>query len=103
VTEATWEQAVLRSPVPVLVDFWAPWCGPCRMVSPMVERLAAEQNGRLRVAKVNVDENPGLQMRFGVQSIPTLMVVKGGQVVDRWAGALPEGAMRQRLKRAVGF
>jgi thioredoxin 2 len=97
VTDATFDQEVLRSPQPVLIDFWAPWCGPCRMVEPILERLAQEMAGRLRVAKVNVDENPMTARRYGVQSIPTMMMVKNGQIVDRWAGALPEGALRNRV------
>lgn len=96
-TDKTFEQEVLRSPQPVLVDFWAPWCGPCRMVEPILEKLAREMNGRLRVVKVNVDENPATAQRYGVQSIPTMMVVKNGQVTDRWAGALPEVALRNRV------
>ncbi|MCC6189828.1 MAG: thioredoxin, partial [Anaerolineales bacterium] len=102
VTDATFEQEVLRATEPVLIDFWAPWCGPCHMVAPVVERLAQEMSGRLRVAKVNVDENPGLSGRFGVQSIPTMMIFNEGQLVTRWAGALPEGTIRQRLKQALG-
>ena len=103
VTEASFEEQVLRSPVPVLIDFWAPWCGPCRMVAPTVEKLAGEMNGRLRVTKVNTDENPGLMNRFGIQGIPTMMIFKGGQQVDRWTGALPEGAIRQHLKQKLGL
>lgn len=103
VTDANFEQEVLRASEPVLIDFWAPWCGPCHMVAPVVERLAQEMSGRLRVVKVNVDENPGLSGRFGVQSIPTMMIFKEGQLVTRWAGALPEGAIRQRLKQALGI
>jgi len=103
VTEASFEEQVLRSPMPVLIDFWAPWCGPCRMVAPTVEKLAGEMNGRLRVAKVNTDENPGLMNRFGIQGIPTMMVFKDGQQVDRWTGALPEGAIRQHLKQKLGL
>jgi thioredoxin len=103
VTEASFEEQVLRSPVPVLIDFWAPWCGPCRMVAPTVEKLAGEMSGRLRVAKVNTDENPGLMNRFGIQGIPTMMVFKDGQQVDRWTGALPEGAIRQHLKQKLGL
>ncbi len=103
VTEGTFEEQVLRSPVPVLIDFWAPWCSPCRMVAPTVEKLAGEMSGRLRVAKVNTDENPGLMNRFGIQGIPTMMVFKDGQQVDRWTGALPEGSIRQHLKQKLGL
>jgi thioredoxin 1 len=103
VTEATFEQQVVRSSEPVLIDFWAPWCGPCRMVGPIVERLAGELAGRLKVAKVNVDENPGLQARFGIQGIPTMMIFKDGQMVDRWTGALPEPGIRQHLKQKLGL
>jgi len=102
VTEADFEQQVLRSPEPVLIDFWAPWCGPCRMVAPTVDKLAAELAGRLRVVKINTDENPGLGQRYGIQGIPTMMIFKDGQLVSRWSGALPEGAIRQRLRQAVG-
>jgi len=98
VTDATFDQEVLRSPKPVLVDFWAPWCGPCRIVEPTVEKLAREMAGRASIVKVNVDENPGLSQRYAVYSIPTMMVVKNGQVVDRWAGALPEPALRSRVE-----
>lgn len=97
VTDKTFEQEVIRSPLPVVVDFWAPWCGPCRMVAPILEKLAQEWNGKVKIAKVNVDENPLYAGQYGVQAIPTMMVVKNGQVVDRWAGALPEPAMRSRL------
>ena len=103
VTEASFEEQVLRSPVPVLIDFWAPWCGPCRMVAPTVDKLAAEMNGRLRVTKVNTDENPGLMNRFDIQGIPTMMIFKDGRQVDRWTGALPEGAIRQHLKQTLGL
>ncbi len=103
ITEATFEDQVLRSPLPVLIDFWAPWCGPCRMVAPTVEKLAGEMDGRLRVTKVNTDENPGLMNRFGIQGIPTMMIFKDGQQVDRWTGALPEGAIRQHLKQKLGL
>jgi thioredoxin 1 len=97
VTDQTFEQEVMRSALPVVVDFWAPWCGPCRMVAPVLEKLAREWNGKVKIAKINVDENPRFAGQYGVQAIPTMMVVKNGQVVDRWAGALPEPAMRSRL------
>jgi thioredoxin 1 len=97
VTDASFEQEVMRSAIPVLVDFWAPWCGPCRMTEPIVEKLARELSGRLKVAKVNVDENPMVAGRYGIQSIPTMLVVKNGQIADRWVGALPEPAMRSRV------
>ncbi len=97
VTDASFDAVVLKADRPVLVDFWAPWCGPCRITSPMVERLAREQGGKLIVAKVNVDDNPEVSQRFGIQSIPTMMVVRGGAIVDQWVGALPEGALRNRL------
>jgi thioredoxin 1 len=101
VTDSTFDQEVLRSASPVLVDFWAPWCGPCRMVEPAVEKLAQEHAGRLRVVKVNADENPDVMMRYGVQSIPTMMIVRDGQIVDRWTGALPEGPLRARVSRSL--
>ena len=101
VTDATFEQEVLRSPIPVVVDFWAPWCGPCRMVAPTLDKLAREWNGRVKIAKVNVDENPRVAERYQVQSIPTMMVVKGGQIADRWAGALPEAPLRARLSSKI--
>ncbi len=100
-TDATFDREVLRSPLPVVVDFWAPWCGPCRMVAPTLDKLAREWNGRVKIAKVNVDENPRVAGQYGVSSIPTMMVVKNGQVLDRWAGALPEPAMRSRLAPLV--
>jgi thioredoxin len=102
ITDATFDQEVLRSSQPVMVDFWAPWCGPCRMVDPILEKFAREFAGRLRVAKVNVDENPQLQQRYGVTGIPTMLLVKNGQIVDRWTGALPEPAMRSRLSPLLG-
>lgn len=97
VDDSTFDQEVMNASLPVLVDFWAPWCGPCRMTEPIVEKLAQEMSGRLKVAKVNVDENPHWAQRFDVRSIPTMMMVKNGQIVDRWVGALPEPAMRGRV------
>ncbi len=102
VTDATFDEQVLRSPQPVLIDFWAPWCGPCHMVAPTVDKLAREMQGRLRVVKLNIDDNPRVTAQYGVQSIPTMMVFKNGQVADRWMGAQPEGAIRARVQKALG-
>ena len=94
--EATFEVEAKAAPT-VVVDLWAPWCGPCRVVSPMLEELAREHAGRLKVIKVNVDENPGLSRRYGAMSIPTLVVLRDGQEVDRVVGAMPKPALAQRL------
>jgi thioredoxin len=86
VTDESFERAVVESPVPVLVDFWAPWCGPCKMITPLLEEIARENAGTLRVAKVNVDDNPSLSARFGVRAIPTLLVFSGGQLKETVVG-----------------
>ncbi len=99
VNEANFEREVLQANRTVLVDFWAPWCAPCHMVAPALERLARDQAKALKVAKVNVDENPSLAGRYGAMSIPTMIVVKGGREVDRWVGALPENVIRSRVER----
>ena len=102
VTDATFATEVERSPLPVLVDAWAPWCAPCRMIAPVMEELATELAGRVRVAKLNVDENPATAARFGVQSIPTLLVLRGGREVDRMIGVQPKGEIVSRLQRLLG-
>jgi thioredoxin 2 len=94
-------EIVERSTVPALIDLWAPWCGPCRMVSPALEQLATEMAGRLKLVKVNVDESPKLQQRFGVQAIPTLMVLRDGQVTARQTGAAPAATLRAWLEGAL--
>lgn len=101
VNETNWDREVLRSDRPVLVDFWASWCAPCRMVEPTVEALAQEKANFLKVVKVNVDENPGLAGRYRAMSIPMMIVIKSGQEVDRWVGALPDKAIRSRVSRWI--
>lgn len=101
VTEETFDQEVLRAGLPVLVDFWAEWCGPCRMVAPIVEELATEYAGRVKVAKVDVDDNQRLAMRYSIMSIPTLGVFKGGELVDRIVGYMPKQELKRRLDGAI--
>ena len=97
-TSANFQAEVLDSPLPVLVDFLATWCGPCRMVAPIVAEIAAEKAGVIKVGKVNVDEEPGLAGRYGISSIPTLMLFKNGQLVDTMVGARPKAQIEQMLK-----
>lgn len=97
VTDDAFEKAVLNSELPVIVDFWAPWCGPCRMVAPILEKIAKEYGEKLTVAKVNTDENPQWAQRFGVQGIPTMLFVHGGDVVHQQVGAVPEPYLRDMV------
>ncbi len=90
ITDANFEQEVLKSDKPVLIDFWAVWCGPCKMIAPVVEEIATEYDGKLKVGKLDVDNNPEVSMKFGIRSIPTLMVFKGGKVVEQIIGAVPK-------------
>jgi thioredoxin 2 len=101
VTDATFATEVERSPLPVLVDAWAPWCGPCRMLAPSVDELARELEGQIRVAKLNVDDNPATAGRFDIRSIPTVLVFAGGREVDRIVGVQPKHAIRARLERFI--
>ena len=98
VNEQNFEEIVLQSELPVLVDFWAPWCGPCRMLAPMVEQVAAEQEGKAKVVKVNIDEAPRLAEQYNIATIPTLMVFKAGQPVSKAVGARPKSAITAMLQ-----
>jgi thioredoxin 2 len=102
VTDATFASLVEGSPLPVLVDMWAEWCGPCRMVAPVIDELAGAMGGQVRIAKLNVDENPGTASRFGVQSIPTLLVFKDGREIDRMVGVQPKPEIVRRLEQVIG-
>ncbi|MCK5572220.1 MAG: thioredoxin [Bacteroidetes bacterium] len=100
--DTNFQNEVLDSEKPVLVDFWAVWCGPCRMVAPVVEEIAKEYNGKLKVGKLDVDNNPEVSMKFGIRSIPTLMVFKGGQVVEQIIGALPKRNLLDKVTPHIG-
>jgi thioredoxin 1 len=101
-TESNFENEVIQSDVPVLVDFWAPWCGPCKMVAPIVEEISGEYAGRLKVGKLNTDDNQMVASQFGVMSIPTLMIFKGGEVVERIVGAQPKDALTGKIDAVLG-
>jgi thioredoxin 1 len=98
-TDSSFETEVLKSTLPVLIDFWAIWCGPCRMVSPIVEELAGEYAGKLKVGKLDVDSNPSTAMQYGIRSIPTLLLFKGGKVVEQIIGAVPKRVIVDKLSR----
>ncbi len=102
ITEQNFGAEVLNADLLVLADFWAAWCGPCRMIAPIVEDLAQEYAGRLKVAKIDVDENPGLAARYNIMSIPTLGIFKGGKLVSRIVGYVPKAQLKQHLDAALG-
>jgi thioredoxin 1 len=99
VTDTSFKEDVLDSEIPVLVDFWAPWCGPCRMVAPVVDEIAEQYEGQVKVVKLNTDENPNVASQYGIRSIPTLMIFKGGQRVDMVVGAVPKTTLANTIEK----
>lgn len=101
VTDATWDSDVLKSDLPVLVDFWAPWCGPCRMVAPVVQELSEEYAGKVSFMKMNTDENPMVPSKFGIRSIPSLLIFKGGELKGTVVGFRPKSDLKKRIDEAL--
>ncbi len=100
-TDANFEQLALNSDKPVMIDFWAEWCGPCRMVGPIVEEMASEYDGKAVVGKVNVDENPDISARYGIRNIPTIVFLKGGEMVDKSVGAVPKNVLTEKIDALI--
>lgn len=101
VTDSNFDQEVLQSNIPVIVDFWAEWCGPCRLISPIIEELGKQYENKVKVVKLNVDENPNSAIRFGIRNIPTVLFFKNGQVVDKQVGAVPKRILEEKLLRLL--
>jgi thioredoxin 1 len=101
VSDSNFDQEVLKSDTPVLVDFWAEWCGPCRIIGPVVEELAGEYDGKAKITKLNVDENPQVSMKYGIRSIPSLLIFKNGEVVDQIVGAVPKNVLKKQLDAQI--
>ncbi len=101
ITDATFGESILKSTLPVLLDFWAPWCGPCRSVGPIVDELSTEYEGKVLVAKINVDENPATATKFGIRAIPTLILFKGGEVVEQITGAVTKDVLKEKIEQKV--
>ncbi|HIN36715.1 MAG TPA: thioredoxin [Dehalococcoidia bacterium] len=102
VNDETWQELVLESDTPVMVDFWAEWCGPCKMIAPAVHDMAVDYDGQLKVAKLDVDASPNTAMQYGIRSIPALLFFKGGQPVDQIIGAVPKGALKKKVDSVIG-
>lgn len=102
ITESNFEEEVIKSEVPVLIDFWAVWCGPCKMIAPIVEELSTEYAGKVKVAKCDVDSNQSIAIKYGIRSIPTLLIFRGGQVVDQIVGAVPKPTIQSKIDNALG-
>jgi thioredoxin 1 len=100
-TDANFEQEVLKSDIPVLIDFWAVWCGPCKMIAPFVQEIAGEYEGKVKVGKVDVDNNPQISMTYGIRSIPTLLIFKGGKVADQIIGAVPKNTIVSKIENQL--
>lgn len=102
INDSTFDEEVLQSELPVLVDFWAPWCGPCRAIAPVIEELSAEYDNKLKIAKCNVDDNPKTPSRYGIRAIPTLIIFKGGNVIEQITGAVAKSQIAAAIDKAIG-
>jgi thioredoxin 1 len=101
VTDSNFEESVLKSEIPTLLDFWAPWCAPCKAIAPVIEEFAKNYEGKIRVAKMNVDDNPSTPGKFGVRGIPTLILFKDGEIVDQAVGAVPKGQIKELIEKGL--